>query len=347
MKKLSEQDMAILGILKDTPQGAFLWQIQKFAKIAKKQYAHYYVNKLIRKGYVRKDSHLYFLIRIPNHPDAAERPLSEGNTKPRLPDQSYYPTSPIATRTHAWGLAYPLKDKLDPNEPPRLFSLAGFSAREIRLRNNMQGEISVGSVTARLTADNLFLYTKDAYTDNRTESIDLEASLKQEFDRIALDLESKLRKFASFKLVRIDRDTLYSHVVRQHYAEEHHPTAEASPKSPLLLARSPLDGQRRLGLDMSKGFRELELYHRLSADTDKDTLDRQFNALLDGRLSLFDIDRLKEVVGRVEQVQERIVERQEYQNERYGRFARDIDLHLKVMRKIDRKLSQRTLEGRG
>ena len=102
-----------------------------------------------------------------------------------------------------------------------------------------------------------------------------------------------------------------------------------APDSPMILARSPIDKQRRLGIDKSKGFREWEYYHRLSAGTDKDTGDSQFNGVLDGKINLWDINFLKEHMIK--------------QDNLLQGYARQIEIHLKVMNKIDKKLSQRTL----
>ena len=127
-------------------------------------------------------------------------------------------------------------------------------------------------------------------TRTRTLSIEVESALKRKFDALALDLEAKLQKVASFKLMRIDKDTLDSHIISQHWAEEHHPLAEASKTSPLIIAYSPIDGKPRAGFDESEGFREAETYHSRTADTDKDMLDKQFNAILDGKINLLDMD---------------------------------------------------------
>lgn len=62
MKGLSKKDEQILKVLKDYPQGLALWQITKFAKIERKEYTRYYMNKLIGKGYVKKANLRYFLI---------------------------------------------------------------------------------------------------------------------------------------------------------------------------------------------------------------------------------------------------------------------------------------------
>ena len=196
----------------------------------------------------------------------------------------------FTARAHNFGIAYPLKDQLSPSEPPRLLALSGIPAQSIALKNNKQAQIAIGNITARLTTRQLELFTSDLYTDNRTLSIEVESALKRKFDALALNLEAKLQKAASFRLLRLDKDTLDSHIISQHWAEEQHPLAEASPTSPMILARSPIDGKARLGIDRSKGFREAETYHPRTADTDKDKLDEQFNAILDGKINLMDMN---------------------------------------------------------
>jgi hypothetical protein len=114
--------------------------------------------------------------------------------------------------------------------------------------------------------------------------------------------------------------------------------AEQAPSSPLILAASPIDNQRRLGVDQSKGFREWEYYHRLSAGTDKDRGDSQFNGVLDGKIDLWDIPELKQTVSAQE-------ERYARQFDIVDRLTRQVELHLKIMKQIDRKLSQKKLEG--
>lgn len=326
--KLSEKDLQILNLLKDFPQGATLSQVQRFAEIKKKEYALYFLKKLIRKELVARKDHLYF--RTATQAPAIVKPTYHHKPKGKPASQ------PIRTRLHNFGLGYPLKDPISPKEAPILLTRAGYKTKPIRLKNNEQGEIVIGNMTLRLHTKGLNIYSKEIYTDNLTSSIDLEATLKPVFDEIALEVEASLAKTAPFKLMRIDKDTLFSRILKQHYAEEHHPIAEASPESPLILAKHPLDKQKRLGVDMSKGFREFEFYHKLTANVDKDTIDSQFNELLDGRISLSDIPRLKEVVLGQE-------ERYNRQFELVDRFTRQVSLHLRIMKKIDEKLNQRRL----
>ncbi|MEM3215961.1 MAG: helix-turn-helix domain-containing protein, partial [Candidatus Micrarchaeaceae archaeon] len=180
----------------------------------------------------------------------------EGSLEP-APSASPAPAeASLATRVHKFGIAYPLKDALSPATPIQLLQLAGIPAEQVKLHNSQQAYFAIGSITARLTNTTLLLYASDIYTDNRTPSIEAEAKIKAEFDAIALKLEQKLQHIASFKLRRIDKDTLESHITTQHWAEEHHPLAEAGEENHIILARSPIDGAVRLDTDKSKGFRE-------------------------------------------------------------------------------------------
>ncbi|MEM3215924.1 MAG: hypothetical protein QXS17_03345 [Candidatus Micrarchaeaceae archaeon] len=226
---------------------------------------------------------------LPSEPTPSASPAPAEASKP--------PEPPLRARVHKFGIAYPLKDALSPSTPIQLLQLAGIPAEQVKLRNSQQAYFAIGSITARLTNTTLLLYASDIYTDNRTPSIEAEAKIKAEFDAIALKLEQKLQRIASFKLRRIDKDTLESHITTQHWAEEHHPLAEAGEENHIILARSPVDGAVRLDTDKSKGFRELETKHAKSADLDKDTLDEQFNGILDHKINLLDIPRLNEITN--------------------------------------------------
>ncbi|MEM0144071.1 MAG: hypothetical protein QXL94_09070, partial [Candidatus Parvarchaeum sp.] len=262
---------------------------------------------LLNKGIIEKHKEsilTYYRITLAGI-SAIPRMVVEENKKVFTPPQPEPPPASqadkppakdaLAVRAHKFGIAYPLADAISPDKPTQLLTLAGISAAPIKLKNSEQAYFSIGTITARLTNRALLLYTNDIYTDNRTPSIEAEAKIKAEFDAIALKLELKLQRITSFRLRRIDKDTLESHITTQHWAEEHHPAAEASNDSPIMLAKSPIDGNARLGIDKSKGFRELETYHSKSADIDKDTLDEQFNGVLDHKISLLDIPRLNAI----------------------------------------------------
>ena len=371
MHALREIPLRILSVISQhMPLGATPSQIVKEAPIpppASAQKLNQFLNTLLKKGLVekRKESILVYYTITALGINTFAKNSSFGKPEPsKLFIPSEEPSERNATqrseekvfttRAHKFGLAYPLKDPLSPNEPPRLFSLSGIPPQSIALNNNSQAQIAVGNITARLTTKQLELFTSDLYTDNRTLSIEVESALKRKFDALALNLEAKLQKVANFKLIRIDKDTLSSPIISQHWAEEHHPLAEASSESPLILAYSPIDGKPSVGIDQSKGFRELETYHSRTADTDKDMLDKQFNAILDGKINLLDMDYY---LNRLAQAQ--VASAEETANlgaaalttqNQLNYYSAQIEAHAKaivklnkVLDKLDRLLSQRKL----
>ncbi|MEM3859035.1 MAG: helix-turn-helix domain-containing protein [Candidatus Micrarchaeaceae archaeon] len=318
----------VLLIAEAMPIGLTPLQIRQKIPELTPQNLNMHLKILLRKGIIKKhkeSSLTYYIITPPveiNRLVVEDKYFSGQSAKPAeragdLPQSEFQPSSPapadanplnassasqpeppepsLQARAHKFGIAYPLKDPLDPATPIQLLQLAGIPVSQLKLNNNQQAYFAIGSITARLTNSALLLYASDIYTDNRTPSIEAEAKIKAEFDAIALKLEQKLQRIASFKLRRIDKDTLESHITTQHWAEEHHPLAEAGEENHMILARSPIDGNVRLDTDKSKGFRELETKHAKSADLDKDTLDEQFNGILDHKISLLDIPRLNAI----------------------------------------------------
>ncbi len=341
MHALREIHLRVLSVISQhMPLGATPSQIVKEAPIpapASAQKLNQYLNALLKKGLVekrRESMMVYYTITAlgintfaknssfgkpePSKLFIPSEEPSERNATQRSEEKVF------TTRAHKFGLAYPLKDPLSPNEPPRLFALSGIPPQSIALNNNSQAQIAVGNITARLTTKQLELFTSDLYTDNRTLSIEVESALKRKFDALALNLEAKLQKVASFKLIRIDKDTLDSHIISQHWAEEHHPLAEASETSPRIIAYSPIDGKPRAGLDESEGFRELETYHSRTADTDKDTLDKQFNAILDGKINLLDMDYY---LNRLAQSQAEAAQQTAHLAQQTAQLAKEMNLH--------------------
>ena len=364
MHALREIHLRVLAVISQhMPLGAQPSQIVKEAPIpapASAQKLNQYLNTLLKKGLVEKHREsmmVYYTITALGINTFAKN-SSFGKPGPsKLFTPSPEPSESNATqpsqekvfttRAHKFGLAYPLKDPLSPNEPPRLFALSGIPPQSIALNNNSQAQIAIGNITARLTTKQLELFTSDLYTDNRTLSIEVESALKPKFDALALNLEAKLQKVASFKLVRIDKDTLNSHIISQHWAEEHHPLAEASSESPLILAYSPIDGKPSVGIDQSKGFRELETYHSRTADTDKDMLDKQFNAVLDGKINLLDMDYY---LKHFAQATSNLADSQLTTQNQLNYYSAQIEAHAKaivklnkVLDKLDKVLSQRKL----
>ena len=62
------------------------------------------------------------------------------------------------------------------------------------------------------------------------------------------------------------------------------------------------------------------------------------NGVLDGKIDLWDIPELKRTVSAQE-------ERYARQFDIVDRLTRQVELHLRIMKQIDRKLSQSKLEG--
>ena len=371
MRALREIHLRILSVISQhMPLGVQPSQILKEAQIpppAAAQKLNQYLNALLKKGLVekrRESMMVYYTITAlgintfaksssfgkPEPTKVFTPPQAEPESCASQPSQEKVFTA----RAHKFGIAYPLKDPLSPTEPPRLFSLAGLPPQSIALNNNSQAQISVGNITARLTTKQLELFTSDLYTDNRTLSIEVESALKRKFDALALNLEAKLQKVASFKLMRIDKDTLSTHILSQHWAEERHPLAEASPEQHIILAISPIDGKPRLGIDRSKGYKEAETYHSRTADVDKDKLDEQFNAILDGKINLMDMDYYLSRLARSQAASAEETAKLgsaalttqtqlNYYSKQIEAHARAIVKLNKVLDKLDRLLSQRKL----
>jgi predicted transcriptional regulator len=371
MHALREIHLRILSVISQhMPLGAQPSQIVKEAPIpppASAQKLNQYLNALLKKGLVekrRESMMVYYTITAlgintfaKNSSFGKPEPSKVFTPSAEAPESNATQPSQekvFTTRAHKFGLAYPLKDPLSPDEPPHLFALSGIPPQSIALNNNSQAQIAVGNITARLTTKQLELFTSDLYTDNRTLSIEVESALKRKFDALALNLEAKLQKVANFKLIRIDKDTLSSPIISQHWAEEHHPLAEASPESPLVLAYSPIDGKPRFGIDQSEGFREAETYHSRTADMDKDTLDKQFNAILDGKINLLDMDyylnRLAQSQANSAEETAKLATAALTTQNQLNYYSAQIEAHAKaivklnkVLDKLDRLLSQRKL----
>jgi hypothetical protein len=308
MKELTQMNNRIVLLIADAmPLGLTPSQIRQKIPEMTPQALHMHLTTLLKKRILikHKEGILTYYQIAPEGINTISRlvvhqPENVFMPPPAAP-ASPEPTS-LTARAHKFGIAYPLKDKLTMHTPSYLLTHAGIPAKPVPLNNNNQAYFSTGKITARLTNSTLLIYTADLYTDNRTPSIEIESKIKQEFDALALSIEEKLNEITTFKLKRIDKDILASYITTQHWAEEHHALAEASEENHLILAKNKQDGNDRLGIDRSKGFRELETYHSKTADIDKDLLDREFNELLDGNISLFDIPAHTQAIADIEKV---------------------------------------------
>ena len=209
--------------------------------------------------------------------------------KPRRATREPLPTlnSAPSKRLHALGLKYPLIEPLKPSEPILLLNeQRDIEYTPITLTNNTQAVIHA-DITIKLTTNSLILFAPALYYSRGQPSIVPEAQAKHHLDKIAEEYEKRL----NIRLKRFKKDVLYSERITEESADERHPLAQqAPPKHKTVLARAP-DGKERLEIDNSKrNFPELETVYHRTAGEDADVIDKQFNAILDGKLNLLDMD---------------------------------------------------------
>ena len=174
---------------------------------------------------------------------------------------------------------------------------------------------------------------------------------------------------------------LVSYVSKQEMAHEQHPMAEATKggKNKIVLNYNPIDGKEETIIDASKlkaqGFKEMEAVHRITAPEVSDIIDKQLShiepptqedmqAWIEGRIKWSDIPEMKQSLKETAQLlsatanSQRVTQGQlNYYAEKIAAHSQAIDnLNLttamniqtmnklnKILDKIDRKLSQRTL----
>ena len=254
-------------------------------------------------------------------------------------------------RLHDLGLKYQLVEPLKPSEPILLLSeRKDIDFTPITLNNNSQALIHA-EITIKLTTTSLILFAPALYYSRGQPSIVAESQAKAILDPIAQEWEQRL----SLRLVRDKLGVLHSELITEESADENHPFAqEAAPEHKIVLARAK-DGKERLVADRSpRKFPEFEaVYHRTAAE-DADILDKQFNAILDGKINLLDMDYY---LNRLAQSQAQSAEETAKlgtaalttQNQ-LNYYASQIEAHAKaivklnkVLDKLDRLLSQRKL----
>lgn len=212
------------------------------------------------------------------------------------------------TRQENYCLKYPLKDPLDPKDPPIVIKLAGqkYAGYEEKFINgSRQATWHVGEITARLNTRSLELWCPHIYSNSNVPSIIMESKAKDILDNAALAIERDLQKNSRFKLIRMhDNITLLSERVDIELEEEEHMLAAAKPKDYKFEIYHPIDGQLRAKIDYSRGLQKPEaaLLHKKDAGVDRDTMNKQFNMLFDGEVSLLTIPQLQSLMGRVEEV---------------------------------------------
>lgn len=190
-------------------------------------------------------------------------------------------------RLHDLGLKYQLVEPLKPSEPILLLSEhKDIDFTPITLNNNAQAMIHA-EVTIKLTTTSLILYAPALYYSRGQPSIVAEAQAKAILDPIAQEWEQRL----NIRLVREKLGVLHTELITEESADENHPFAQtAAPEHKIVLARTP-DGNERAVADWSpKKYPEFEAVYHRTAGEDADTLDKQFNAILDGKINLLDMD---------------------------------------------------------
>lgn len=282
---------------------------------------------LITNGYVEKKHRgIYALtvkgvMAIAENPSLGNQPLTSDNVTQAKPK-----------RTHNLGLIYHYKDELDPTLKVRLLAYnLEVDAKVFNLKPHIEQAVARIPLTVRITSKSMVLYAPELYARRGQPQIVIEAQAKAILDKEAIKLEAKAQGFTAFKLRRIGLEALDSEIVSEEIADEHHPLAEATTedKSKIVLARHPADLKERLIADRSKGFKELETPRAESAGEDNDTLDEQFNKLLDGEIKLTDIPRLKQASQAHAEQEGRILDILE-------RYGTQLNAHLPVLEKMDR-----------
>lgn len=254
-------------------------------------------------------------------------------------------------RLHDLGLKYQIIEPLKPSEPILILSEhKDIDFTPITLKHNAQAIIHA-EITIKLTTTSLILYAPALYYSRGQPSIVAESQAKTILDKIAGEWEQRLK----IRLLREKIGVLHSELITEESADENHPLAqEAAPEHKIVLARTP-EGKERLVGDRSKrNFPELEaVYHRTAAE-DSDTIDKQFNAILDGDINLLDMDhylnRLYQSQAEITQNTAQLSNAALTTQNQLNYYAAQIEAHAKaivklnkVLDKLDRLLSQRKL----
>ena len=247
-------------------------------------------------------------------------------------------------RLHDLGLKYQLVEPLKPSEPILLLSeRKDIDFTPITLNNNAQAMIHA-EITIKLTTTSLILYAPALYYSRGQPSIVAEAQAKAILDPIAQEWEQRL----NIRLVREKLGVLHTELITEESADENHPFAQtAAPEHKIVLARTP-DGNERAVADWSpKKYPEFEAVYHRTAGEDADTLDKQFNAILDGKINLLDMDYY---LKHFAQATSNLADSQLTTQNQLNYYSAQIEAHAKaivklnkVLDKLDRLLSQRKL----
>lgn len=203
-------------------------------------------------------------------------------------------------------LYYPIKDPIPRKDLRLILQQAGLATKE----DGLGQQHFTYEVTAELHSKYLMLFSPEIYARAGATAHEPEARAKALLDKKAKELEGKLNKIHTFKLKRIDKDTLVSYFSKEEIAHEDHKLSQQLEENKKILARHPIDNKQRLVIDASpkakgRNIKELEPVHKLTAGEDSDVIDKEFsnveatnedwNALLDGKIHLNDINDIKEL----------------------------------------------------
>ena len=345
MNALKEKDMLILKLLEDFPQGAFLWQVQKYAKIPTKQYAFYYLKKLVRKGYILKEDKLYFLVKKPITENVLlPRRVSEHITS--LPQKAQ---DSQALRIHSLALAFPLRTPLAPSQPAKL-GLAG--ARPAYLKNHESVRASADDLEIMLTPDNLIIYTDQL-------AIPLTSSIATELKRItykAYQLAAKLEDRYSLDLRRPEKGALVANIMLNHNALTNHEVAKIVLESEEKFEVKDMAGNLRVIVDFSHHIPEFEAVSAKFGFQDVARLKDLTLAVINGDFDYrAEQELLKEMMGTLHQsisTQAQLAASQLTQSEHLNYYASQIEAHARaivklneVLEKLDKLLDRKGNEG--
>lgn len=269
MKALGETDIRILAVLKDYPQGVFLWQVQRFTDIKKKQYALYYMKKLIKKGLVEKRGRLYLLL---------SSPLVEGHKPITLYSKQK------KQRTHAIQVNAGLHRTSADRAKATLEALAIPFEENRHLR---QLNLSWKGTPLRFTTKKLIAYPGEKEAP-RAIPID---SVKK---AIAARLANTIEDFLSYTGLRAWRDSSGELILEFRYWENGYPQNEIAEESLKDKSRIVYSYSRETGLPSSWADSSLDPFKELENNSKRidDEMKVYLQAIDDGELRPYE-DELK------------------------------------------------------
>jgi hypothetical protein len=165
-------------------------------------------------------------------------------------------------RSHGLLLKYPLKNKL----PNNVSSVVTFLDHPIRVSHmNHWEKVSVffQNFTVVLSPTSIILGGMEYISGTHDNIEAAEADILSQVNKLALEIEPIFqRRIPGFSLARISRGILANKILNKEWAYEHHPIGEKfAQQGERLLIRDREDGKRRVIVDLSKGFPEVETVH--------------------------------------------------------------------------------------